>query len=182
MQGFTQYLIWSKIVAQSQRASGIVDLTDDSRLATSVAVRDSLNASVQAFFNDYPAKILSTRGTVNDALNNITNIPDSFWPLIQNGSYALNFDNASPDLQDAWLTLGGVAITLVTSMINALYAAFGINLDNNIVHKDPATAKNVIDGEYQFVVRAKTWDRYRLVVCKEQPASCARSLPALFSG
>ncbi|KAG6014584.1 hypothetical protein E4U54_005072 [Claviceps lovelessii] len=74
MQGFTQYLIWSKIISQFRRIVLIADPSDDAQSvisATSANVRDSLNASVQNFFKDYPPHIPSTQGTVNKALNNL---------------------------------------------------------------------------------------------------------------
>ncbi|KAJ6447087.1 sulfate permease [Purpureocillium lavendulum] len=164
MQGFTQYLIWSKIVNQINRLNDIADPHDDARLATSIAVRDSINASVQAFFRDYPPRISTTMDTVNDALNNITQIPDSVWPLIENSSSTFDtVDGAPQDVQDALVTLFTVGVTLATSMANALFAAFGIKVDEDIAEKDPGAAKNFKGGEYQFLVQEKTESRYALV-------------------
>ncbi|OAQ58443.1 low temperature requirement A [Pochonia chlamydosporia 170] len=162
MQAFTQYLLWSKIVSQINRIGDISDPTDDARNPTSIDVRNSLNASVHKFFNDYPPKISSTMETVNEALNNITRIPDKIWPMIANPSPVTD-DKLSAELDAAWDTLGSVVYALYLSMANALYGAFGINLDDDVSKKDPAAAKNIKDGGYQLLVQDKTWRRYKLV-------------------
>lgn len=164
MQAFTQYLLWSKIVSQINRIGDISDPTDDARNPTSIDVRNSLNASVHKFFKDYPPKISSTMETVNEALNNITRIPDKIWPMIANQSTVTD-DKLSAELDAAWDTLAGVVYALYLSMANALYGAFGINLDDDVSKKDPAAAKNIKDGGYQLLVQDKTWRRYKLVVC-----------------
>ncbi|KAK2612293.1 hypothetical protein QQS21_001719 [Conoideocrella luteorostrata] len=163
MQGFTQYLIWSKIVSQVKRLIVIADPSDDARLATSIGVRDSLNSSIQAFFKDYPPKIPSTWETVNDALNNITKIPDKFWVVMDNGLSTVDANRISPDLEDALVNILNTVSALVISMSNALFAAFGINLDDDLAKQNPAAAKSVKDGGYQYLVQDKTWNRYRLV-------------------
>jgi hypothetical protein len=164
MQGFTQFLVWSKIISQIARIGFIADPTDDALAATSIAVRNSLNSSVQTFFNDYPPKISSSLETVNEALNNITKIPDKIWPFVANASYSFETDTP-PDVQAGLDILGNTVLTLYFTMANALYATFGINLDDDISKKDPAAAKDVKSGGYQSLVQDKTWHRYRLVVC-----------------
>lgn len=164
MQGFTQFLVWSKIISEISRIGFIADPTDDGRTATSTALRDSLNSSVQNFFNDYPPKISSSLETVNDALMNITKIPDKIWPLVANGTFETD---PPPDVQAGLDTLGNSLVTLYFTMANALYATFGINLDDDISKKDPAAAKDIKNGGYQSLVQDKTWHRYRLVVCKD---------------
>ena len=144
----------------------IADPVDDARALTSKAVQNSLNSSVQSFFSDYPPKILSSLDTVDEALKNITQIPDSIWPAVANGTVGSDINNLSPDLQRAFETLGNTVITIYFTMANALYGAFGINLDDDISKKDPAAAKNIKDGGYQVLVQDKTWRRYRLVVCQ----------------
>ncbi|OAQ57472.1 hypothetical protein VFPPC_17170 [Pochonia chlamydosporia 170] len=162
MQGFTQFLLWSKIVSQINRIGIIADPADDARALTSEAVQNSLNSSVQSFFSDYPPKILSSLDTVNEALKNITQIPDSIWPAVANQTVDSDAD-LSPDMRRAFETLGNTVVTIYFTMANALYGAFGINLDDDISKKDPAAAKNIKDGGYQVLVQDKTWRRYRLV-------------------
>ncbi|GJN76751.1 low temperature requirement A [Purpureocillium lilacinum] len=164
MQGFTQYLIWSKIINQFNRLVLIADPRDDAKLATSVAVRDSLNASVQAFFKDYPPRISTTQDTINDALNNITKIPDSVWPLVENSSVTWDLDSEVPQaVEDALVTLFTSVTTMAIAMLNALFAAFGIKIDEDIAEKDPGASRDFSHGKYQLLVQEKTWSRYALV-------------------
>ncbi|UNI13482.1 hypothetical protein JDV02_000225 [Purpureocillium takamizusanense] len=163
MQGFTQYLLWSNIMSQFNRLVDIADPTDEAKLASSIAVRDSLNASVQAFFKDYPPRISTTQDTINDALNNITTIPDSFWPLVENSSVTYTIDNPPKEIADSIITLYTSMTTCFTAMMNALFAAFGIKVDEDIAEKDPGASKDFRDGKYQFLVQEKTWSRYALV-------------------
>ncbi|KAG5982854.1 hypothetical protein E4U55_001261 [Claviceps digitariae] len=160
MQGFTQCLIWSKIVNQVNRLSSIADPSDDAQDATSANVRDSLNASVQNFFKDYPPQIATTQETVHHALNNITMLPDQVWPYFADGWQTLDLNKVPLDLQQSVTTVLSVVTTLVVSMMNALFAAFGINVDEQ---QDPVAPKDIKDGGYQLLVQDKTWNRYALV-------------------
>lgn len=169
MQGFTQYLLWSKITGQAERALDIADPFDDAKEMTSLKVRDSMNASVQAFFQDYPPKILSTVETVNQALNNLTTISNSFWPLLVNGTVPSDLSSAPPGYEADLATTNDAFVTLIIAMYNALFAAFGINLEEDVSHKYPTAAKEVKDGGYQVLIYSKTWQRYNLVVCKPCP-------------
>ncbi|EXU96235.1 hypothetical protein X797_010735 [Metarhizium robertsii] len=163
MQGFTQYLLWSKITGQAERALDIADPFDDAKEMTSLKVRDSINASVQAFFQDYPPKILSTVETVNQALNNFTTISNSFWPLLVNGTVPSDLSSAPPGYEADLATTNDAFLTLSFAMYNALFAAFGINLDEDVSHKYPTAAKEVKDGGYQVLILSKTLQRYYLV-------------------
>ncbi|KID86014.1 hypothetical protein MAJ_11192, partial [Metarhizium majus ARSEF 297] len=163
MQGFTQYLLWSKITGQAERALDIADPFDDAKEMTSLKVRDSINASVQAFFQDYPPKILSTVETVNQALNNFTTISNSFWPLLVNGTVPSDLSSAPPGYEADLATTNDAFVTLSIAMYNALFAAFGINLDEDVSHKYPTAAKEVKDGGYQVLILSKTLQRYYLV-------------------
>ncbi|KJK73990.1 hypothetical protein H634G_10721 [Metarhizium anisopliae BRIP 53293] len=163
MQGFTQYLLWSKITGQAERALDIADPFDDAKEMTSLKVRDSMNASVQAFFQDYPPKILSTVETVNQALNNLTTISNSFWPLLVNGTVPSDLSSAPPGYEADLATTNDAFVTLIIAMYNALFAAFGINLEEDVSHKYPTAAKEVKDGGYQVLIYSKTWQRYNLV-------------------
>lgn len=82
MQGFVQLLTWGKILQQLNTAFDIADPTDAQTIpanATSLYVANYLNSSVQTFFQSYQPKIPGTLDLVNDAIKNITMIPDSFW-------------------------------------------------------------------------------------------------------
>ncbi|EFY84854.1 hypothetical protein MAC_09106 [Metarhizium acridum CQMa 102] len=163
MQGFTQYLLWSKITNEAKRALEVADPSDDAKALTSVNVKDSINASVQAYFQDYPPKISSTFETVDQALNNITTMSDSFWPLFLNGSVPSDLSSAPPGYEADLTTISDSFIALFLAMNNALFAAFGINLDEDVSKKYPTEAKEVKNGGYQMLIQDKTMNRYRLV-------------------
>ncbi|KND88726.1 hypothetical protein TOPH_06645 [Tolypocladium ophioglossoides CBS 100239] len=165
MQGFTQYLIWSKIVDVLSRVTMSVNQGDAELLAntTSKEVQDNFNQTVTSFFKLYPPKVQSTFDTVNDAIANFTQIPDSFWPDLV--KYFKTNDENVFDGEDAkGIEIFINALTAVMqSMANALFANFGINLESEITTKNPTASSDIKGGGFQGRIQDKTWERYRLV-------------------
>lgn len=54
---------------------------------------------------------------------------------------------------------------IMSSMANALFANFGINLESDVTTKDPTASSDIKGGGFQGQIQDKTWERYRLVVC-----------------
>lgn len=171
-----QLVIWGKIVTQLNRAFATADPTDDisivNETATSISVRNQLNSSVQDFFHDYPPKIANTWATVNDALVNISKIPDNIWPVL--ASYLDNpnaqLSDLAPNVQVALMELLNSTSALAASMVNAVFGAFGIDLQSDVTAKNKGATKNGKGAGFQFDVQDKNWSRYGLVVsCACQP-------------
>ncbi|PNY28639.1 Uncharacterized protein TCAP_01435 [Tolypocladium capitatum] len=165
MQGFTQYLIWSKIVQVLNTVTMGLNQADAIVYAnsTSKEVQDSFNETVTEFFKLYPPTIPSTFDTVNDAIANFTQIPDSFWPDL--AKYFKTDDNGIFSDDDAkGIDVFLKASTVVMqSMANALFANFGINLESEITAKNPTARNEIQGGAFQGRVNEKTWERYKLV-------------------
>ncbi|KJZ72127.1 hypothetical protein HIM_08500 [Hirsutella minnesotensis 3608] len=164
-QGFTHFLIWSKIVDVLNTVSmGLSNVDADWLVnATSQQIQRTLNDSAQSFFKDFPPKILSTYDTVNDALNNITQIPDSFWPDL--AEYYKTNDAAAFKDNDIQATeiFSNVLQATMSSMANALFATFDIDLESEVTNKNPRGDEQIKGGGFQGQVQDKTWDRYKLV-------------------
>ncbi|KYK59229.1 Low temperature requirement A [Drechmeria coniospora] len=166
MQGFTQYLLWSKIMVQFSRLNALGDPRDAAGNivdpSSSIAVRDFLNQSVLSFFADYPPKIANTMDTVNEALQNVTKIPDAFWPKL-NGVDQLDLTNLPVGFESAFNDFVAIVSVLVSAMANALFGAFGIEVHGEIANKNTDPAKDLKGSGLQFEVTDKTQSRYRLV-------------------
>lgn len=165
IQGFVQMLTWGKIVQQLFRAFDIVDPSDANSIpanSTTASVVNSLNSSVQDFFKVYPPKIAGTLDTVNGAITNISHIPDSFWaPFAASGDAS---DSGSqilpPNLQASFQVLSDATISLALAMANAVFGAFGIDLQGDLVDSGLKTGSN----DFQFGVQESNWERYGVVV------------------
>lgn len=166
-QGFTQFLIWSKIVDVIDTVSvglgrGSVEWLYNT---TSEEVQGRMNASTMLFFQDFPPKILSTWMTVDDALFNITLIPDAFWPDLAN-YYKTNDVRVLRDTDfEATEIFSKVLQATMSSMANALFATFGMDLESEVTNRNPRVDEEIKGGGFQGEVQDTTWDRYKLVVC-----------------
>lgn len=175
LQAIQQYVIWGKITTQLNRALDIAYPLDDPNIindsSTSASVAAALNASAVDFLLDYPPRITSTWDTINDAIRNVSQVPDSFWPefrrLILGSSVKDIADELDKLPSDAMYSLQIVltsTLTLGATMANALFGVFGIDVDGDIVKKNPNAAKAVKGGGFQLQVQDKAWSLYRLVV------------------
>ncbi|PHH70531.1 hypothetical protein CDD80_5951 [Ophiocordyceps camponoti-rufipedis] len=164
-QGFTQFLIWSKIVDVLNTVSmgfgrkGHEWLTD----ATTAEVQARLNESTQAFFMDFPPKIPSTWITINDAISNITLIPDAFWSELSNYYETHNASAFNTTDIKAAQVFSDIMTATMSSMANALFATFGMDLESDVTNKNPRLYDDIKGGGFQGEVQTETWDRYRLV-------------------
>lgn len=170
LQSFTQWLIWSTIWKQVRRLTDFTDPSEDDFLlnTTSVAVRDSINASVQAFLRDYPPKTLGMVETINDALGNLTTIADAFWPSLAEYSKTGNLEGSISDPSNAqgFVTFVDAVLYLVTTLGNVLFQAFGIEIQGELTAQKSRAQEKLQGGALQFKVHEKTWSRCRLVVCR----------------
>ncbi|KAM4066432.1 Low temperature requirement A [Hirsutella rhossiliensis] len=164
-QGFTQFLLWSKIIdVLNKLSSGLSRANSDWLFnATSKQVQGSLNKSAQVFFLDFPPRIASTQDTVNNALANISQIPDSFWPDLAN--YYRTDDTAA--LQDTDLqsydVFSNALQAAMSSMANALFATFGVGLESEVTTKNLQVGQDIEGSGFQGQVQDKTLERYKLV-------------------
>lgn len=167
MQGFTQFILWSKIidVLRNLRGNWITNDVDALSHATSEIVQKNISTEIAKFFTDYRPKYTPLANTVDDALNNITAIPDSFWPqLVKYASTEADSDLPPKNTTDFFVD---IINTLGISMENSLFSTFDIDLTQEFIDSD--SAKNVTDDSlgtsFETKINDQTWERYQLVVC-----------------
>ncbi|KAJ6783852.1 hypothetical protein PWT90_05480 [Aphanocladium album] len=169
MQGFTQMLIWGKIARQLRRAFDAADPSDDADLitgnTTTQEIFGNMNTTVHEFLEDYPSKLEATTKVINSALNNISSLPDSFWPALAN--------LANDDTNDSVANLNGTdesnyeklyysVGSLATSLANNVFRAFNTETSGELEAKNKNLEKQ--DGRgFQFQLQEDNWKRYGLV-------------------
>lgn len=164
MQGFTQFIIWSKIIDTlgNMTFDSILNSASEVAQTTSEQVSDNLYNITTEFFERYPPKYYSTWESVSEGLNNISRISDDYWPQIAKYSETL----AKEDLpsQDDNQAFYQAFIAITTSMENALLETFGIDLVQELSESDDAS-DDIQGGGFEIQVNQETWDRFDLVVC-----------------
>lgn len=164
MQGFIQLLIWGKIASSINK---VWDITDGSELfdndVTGLAVAKAINASCQDILKEYPTKSSLPSDALNEALTNITKIPDSFWSdVIDWGNGPDPTVQNMPDGVEKGLdSFGSALVSIANTLSNAIFSAFGIDLEGEVSKSASPTGKA---SDFQLEIAAKNWDRYALVV------------------
>lgn len=160
MQGFTQFIIWSKIIDIINNLSfySILSSAEDISVATSQVVRDNVSSLTNEFFHEFPPKYYFSWGIVHEGLANISTLPDDYWPLL--GKYAMTLDeNDYPPLNESKVFYTAFyGITL--AMENTLLETFGMDLVEEVVEQDNTTLPIGIESK----VNTQTWGRFNLVV------------------
>lgn len=166
MQGFTQFILWSKIVdvLNNFRADWIIADVDALSRATSAAVHANISAEVSKFFAEYNPKWQDLIETIDTTLENITTIPDDYWPQLARFSVT----KAEADLPPVNTSefVFNVLTTLAVTMENSLFATFDVDLTQEFIDQDKN--KNVtvdtMGGGFATTINNDTWDRFQLVV------------------
>ncbi|KAI0900069.1 hypothetical protein F4806DRAFT_454954 [Annulohypoxylon nitens] len=119
LEGASQFIIWARIVESANSIINKVLATEQKALTgdpTSEEVSKKLGDLVIPFLNKYqPLDVLETMKSVNETLEEIADMPDSFWS-----------SDPSPDDSKLQHYLSDLA-ELTNTMINAIYNAFGFN-------------------------------------------------------
>lgn len=154
MQGFTQFVTWSKVADVFNHLSfeSVLDSMDGLAASSSQDVKDSLRKMTYDYFDKYPPTYQDTWDTADLALNNITGIPDSFWPQVADGG------GDSEDLA----VLTDTIYTLMSCISNGLFEAFKIDISKDVADEDPNSSSDGANWENE--VQFRTWDRYMLIV------------------
>jgi hypothetical protein len=169
---FAQFIIWSKIFYIWEKAE--VDEwkydTDFFETATSEQVSDKWEESVDASAKKYPLKWQQTITSIQEALTNITEIPEEFWPTW--GAYLLTADESVIDqnLKKTYQTLTDV---IDAGLQTCLFAAYDVDLlqeqyESKQLKNDTASW---LDGTEQISLRDQTGARLDTVVSQCDPTS-----------
>ncbi|KAH7119344.1 hypothetical protein EDB81DRAFT_891824 [Dactylonectria macrodidyma] len=159
MQGFTQFIIWSKIMDTLSKLilkSVFDDINSLARSTTAVVV-DSLTTTINKFFEEYPPKYISTIDNVNWAVGNISELSDDFWPDLAKYLTTLNESDIinMTEFSDFWTSFNNMS----TSLQNSLIETFGIDLVEEVTDAN----KNVTETGLESEVNTKMWARFDLV-------------------
>ncbi|EFY92981.1 hypothetical protein MAC_00764 [Metarhizium acridum CQMa 102] len=164
MQGFTQFVLWSKIVDVLNHLSSnwiTADMDAVSR-ATSADVHANISAEVTKFFADYNPKWQTLIETIETAIRNISAIPDDFWPQLAKFSATQAEADLPPENTTDFVT--DVFLTLSITMQNSLFATFDVDLTQEFIDqgKDDVTI-DTLGGGFETTINQDTWDRFELV-------------------
>ncbi|KAK7427441.1 hypothetical protein QQZ08_006047 [Neonectria magnoliae] len=161
MQGFTQFIIWSKIMDTINNMSfdSVFNSTEDLKKATTYDVVNSLTKVINKFFKDYPPKYSATWMNIEWAIGNLSTISDNFWPQL--AQYATTgLDKDAPD-EDEYNLFYAYFYDMTTSMENSLLETFGIDLVEE-VSTDKAN-KNIDETGLETKVNEQMWEHFDLV-------------------
>lgn len=162
MQGFTQFIIWSKIVDTINHLSfdSVFSSTDDLRRSTTVDVVNSLVDIVNKFFKDFPPKYSATWSNVEWAIGNLSLIDDSFWPTLANYADTGSDADAAKINETDYDNFFTYFNDMATSMENSLLETYGIDLVEEVTDAN----KTISDTGLETTVNEKMWARFELVV------------------
>lgn len=173
MQGFTQFIIWGKVMSVFRElTSNWVDADDtmsdsfvDLYNSTSSDIAAGLTNETNRFFALYPPKYYDTWDVAKEAIKNISQIDNRLWPVL--AEYGETGDDSifNKTMEDALINFGAQSNVVFSSLANGLFNAFGIDLVTEQKQKHPNETNIVRSSQFQVEVSDKTQSRYRLVVC-----------------
>lgn len=166
MQGFTQFIQWSKVVDVLNHLSTnwLVFDTDQLPRTTSEMVQQNMTDELSEFFTTYPPEYSDTGSVITDALGNITDIPNAFWPKL--AKFILIDDYELPDDKTTNLFFS-IINDLTTAMENAVFSTFEIDLEGEALKemRESGEESNESAAAFATNIDDETWERYNLVVC-----------------
>lgn len=169
MQGFVQLLIWGKISSAINQIQDIGDPSDVYDLynqsITAQLVVNSINASIQEFFQSYPAKTTATTDAINEALGTIAKIPNEFWIAVVNATDIDDPTVPQPAVIKTYFdTLKVALVNIVVTLCNVIFTAFGIDLQGEVAAKNAQEGDQITKTTFQLQISNLNWERYGLVV------------------
>lgn len=168
MQGFTQFIQWSKVIDVLNNLSTNWIIFDPAKLAhtTSAQVQKNLTAELNKFENLYPPTYVETIELIQEALDNITDIPNAFWPKL---GKALTIDDYELPDDENTLTFYNLFSGLLNAMENSVFAVFEIDLQKEALKEEREKGGSGAEEQSLSANGAQiddaTWERYNLVVC-----------------
>lgn len=163
MQGFTQFILWTKIIGtiDDLKFDSILNNIDAIARATTKDIYDNLFDITANFFKLYPPKYYITWQAVDAALVSISTLPDKFWPEL--ATYLKDGDDSVFTSMDNFTGFGDAFFTITYSMENALLEAYNIDLLESVLEEGGNSTANATSSEINSQVNIETWKRFRLV-------------------
>lgn len=171
MTAFTQFIIWTKITnAALDIDAGDIFNMESWPTATSEDVYNDVYSFTTNFFKSYPPTWSEAWTTVDVAVANITEIPDDFWGTYYDTLYSGDYSQLD---YDATLSFETSLAAILSTMANALFQTFGIDVNEELREATPQdeTGSDILNGEFQAENFLEIWERYELIV----------SIPPLFT-
>lgn len=164
MQGMTQFIIWTKIIDVINHISfdSILNNADETAEATSALIQENLQDIVYSFITIYPITYADTWTTVDQALANVTDIPDDFWPQLALYSRTGIAEDQPPS--EYLQKILEIIDSLFAAMMNSMFEKFKIDIHKELVDGNSDPNADTTSGAFQVEITNKTWDRYALVV------------------
>jgi hypothetical protein len=159
---FVQFMMWAKIndVVSKIRAPAVFEDGDEISQATSEELAMVLEGWVYGIFKDYPPKWTSTYDSTNEAIGNISSLPNDIWPQL---GAALNNEEVVGELNvTSYETFVTTLETVVAVVSNAIYQSYEIDLlaESNDASQDDPNARIPSESE----ISELSDQRYSLVV------------------
>lgn len=166
MQGFTQFIQWSKVIDVITHLSVNWIVEDPLALedTTSVEVQKNITEELNEFFELYHPEYSDTNDLINDALGNITAIPNSFWSKLSKAELEPDFNLPNDTTTDLFQN---IMESLQTAMYNSIFSTFEIDLEGEInkENEEHGTEETSSNAQFASQVSDETFERYELVVC-----------------
>jgi hypothetical protein len=166
MQGFTQFIQWSKVIDVINHLSvnWIIDDPQALEDATSVDVQNNITSELADFFKLYPPEYSDTSDLIDDALANITEIPNAFWAKLSKAETVVDY-NLPNDTNT--ILFSNIINSLQTAMYNSIFSTFEIDLEGEInkENEEKGVEDDSTNAQFASQVTDETMERYFLVVC-----------------
>ncbi|PON22882.1 hypothetical protein TGAM01_v208137 [Trichoderma gamsii] len=164
MQGFTQFIQWSKVIDVINHLS-VNWIVEDPRAledTTSVEVQKNITEELNEFFELYHPEYSDTNDLISDALANITDIPNSFWSKLSKAEVEPDFFLPNDTTTDLFQN---IMDSLQTAMYNSIFSTFEIDLEGEISKENEEQGIEDTSTNAQFAsqVTDETLERYFLV-------------------
>jgi hypothetical protein len=181
MHGFTQLIMWTKIidVIQSrinEEYGGIGDL-DQVGNSSSIDITKRIDEIVSPFFDDYGKLNSMALLTYNIALSNISMLPDSTWkehPGILKAIWLNGTVDGGFEKTKTYQELYDALVAISASMYTSLFETYGVEVAQDVAGNK--TYEDIVfDSDFQVEVFAESTNRFNLVVSLAS-AHCAMSL------
>lgn len=169
MHGFTQLIMWTKIidVIQSrinEEYNGIGDL-DQVGNSSSIDITKRIDEIISPFFDDYGKLNSMALFTYNIALSNISMLPDSTWkehPGILKAIWLNGTVDGGFEKSTTYQALYDALVAISASMYTSLFETYGVEVAQDLAGNQ--TYEEIIfDSDFQLKVFAESTNRFNLV-------------------
>lgn len=166
MQGFTQFIQWSKVIDVINHLSVNWIVEDPLALedTTSVEVQKNITDELNEFFELYHPEYSDTNELINDALANITELPNAFWSKLSKAQLEPDYNLPNDTNTDLFQN---IMEALTTAMYNSIFSTFEIDLEGEISkeNEEHGIEETSTNAQFASQVTDDTLERYFLVVC-----------------